>query len=89
MDLAIQHLNHIGEHLNRHFVGFISCINLLDIPLASGKTSMQIFTLSCIYTLDNFLKDKHAQFYVDRILISHVSPASLFLETDIYSFSLW
>ena len=41
MDLAIQRLSHFRKHSSRHFVGFHSCIYLFDIPLASGKTSMQ------------------------------------------------
>ena len=41
MDLAIQRLNDFREQLNPHFVGFLSCIYLFDIPPASGKISMQ------------------------------------------------
>ena len=41
MDLGIQRLSYFRKHLSRHIVGFYSCIYLFDIPLASGKTSMQ------------------------------------------------
>ena len=41
MDLAIQRLSYFRKHLSRHFVGFHACIYILDILLASGKTSMQ------------------------------------------------
>ena len=41
LDLAFQRLIHVRKYLNPHSVRFLSCIYILDIPLASGKIGMQ------------------------------------------------